>query len=128
MIPRALANEKNIDKLFENDATVSYSMPYIDHDDGSIGYEIWSSELNGSYKTPDFRNFSGNPPYMHFTLLLPLVVMKQAENALLEIELDVHNNDDIWQVFYREGEKYSLHQYKSEKERKSWQKMPSERK
>ena len=57
---RALTNEKNIEKLFENDPTVSYSMPYTDHDDGSLGYEIWSSELNGSYKTPDFKNFSGN--------------------------------------------------------------------
>ena len=46
--------------------------------------------------------------------------MKQADDSFLEMEIEVHNNDK-WQVFYREGEKYSLHQYKSEKERKSWQ-------
>ena len=121
---RALTNEKNIEKLFDNDPTVSYSLPYTDHDDGSLGYQIWSAELKGSYKTPDFRNIPGNPPYIHFTLLLPLVVMKKADNARLEMELVVHvQNNGKWQVQYREGGKYLVYTspYKQKKHWKSWQ-------
>ena len=108
---RALRNEKNIEKLFENDPTVSYSLPYTDHDDGSLGYQIWSPELKGSYKTPDFRNIPGNPPYIHFTLLLPLDVMKKADNARREMELLVHSAEQ-WQMagsVQGRGEVFSVH-------------------
>ena len=116
-LARALANEKNILELFDRKPSLTYPIPSPEN-----GFEIVSSQLDGSYKTPGFKQQNScNDAFqqIHFVLLLPLVVMGNGEGAVLDINIEVDVNEN-WQVEYRKGAKYVLYGKKHGK--KTWQK------
>ena len=116
---RSLMNEENILEIFERKPTFAYPLAYNDKDDKKSSFEIWSSKLNGSYKTPGFgENHSCNETAhsVHFVLQLPLVGMKEADDAVLDIRIETKANVG-WNVQYREGVKY----YIFSTTKKSWQ-------
>ena len=106
--------------MFENRPTVTAPLPYIDPSDKTFGYEIWSSQLNGSFQTPGFgeKNFCNETfDNVHFVLQLSLAVMEKAENdAIFNIKIKVQNTEG-WFVQYRKGAKYVVYN----KTKKSWQ-------
>ena len=109
-LARSLLNEQNILEMFEKKPTISYPMAY-NSEDNTPGFEVWSSKLSGSYRTPSFgKKWQGNYtlPNVHFALELPMVVMKKVFNDVLSIQIETASNDD-WYVQYREGVKYSVH-------------------
>ena len=120
-VARALINEFNIEKLFEKKPMFSYPMPFLGRGHTSTpGYSIWSSAMIGSYATPGFGNSSfqrRSQQNIHFILTFPLVIMNQAEDAELDIELKVENNEEAV-VQYRVGERYSM--YRTDHEKRSW--------
>ena len=109
---RALSNEKNIPQVYDdNSPTQSYPIPYFK--DNSFFYEIWSSKLNGTYKTPRFgqkSNCSESFPNIRFSLL------KADPDSVLDIEVHWHENEN-WQVEYKKGPKYAFFN----KNKKTWQ-------
>ena len=120
-LARSLLNEENILDLFETKPTYGYPLAYNEKDDKTASFEIWSSKLNGSYKTPGFGElFSCNETVqsLHFVLQLPLVVMKVADGAILDVQIELESNND-WTIQYREGVKYS--KFFTSHDRKSWQ-------
>ena len=96
-LARALANQKNILKLFENKPSVTAPLPYVDPSDNTFGYEIWSSQLKGSFHTPGFGGkISCNESFdnVHFVLQLSSAVMEKAGNdAIFDIEIKVQNHE-----------------------------------
>ena len=108
-----LVNEEAIPKL--KIQTRSYPSPYENTDRGeNPGFEIWSTELVGSYASPGFgsrMNCSRYYPSIHFTLYIPQKVkMKKGDltNATFDIEI-VALNDDSFEIEYREGDTYIFH-------------------
>ena len=75
-LTRALLNENNILKLFEDDPQYTYPLPYWNtYSSNTMGYEIWSSELSGRYETPRFGQMvacNESPDNVHFILQLSL--------------------------------------------------------
>ena len=127
-LTRALLNDENILKLFENEPRYSYPLPFWNtYSDNTLGYEIWSSELTGKYETPKFGKLvscNESPQNLHFILLLSSSVMESAEDQdVMKIEIGVEN-DDEWSVQFRKGEKYVHYggSYKSSQTQgKEWQ-------
>ena len=119
-LARDLLGKDRILELFKRKTEFSYPMTYIEREGQSPSFEIWSSKLNGSYKTPGFgkKNFCNETVKgIHFVLTLPLVVMNNAGNASFDLEIKVHNDRD-WQIQYREGPKYVS--YSEPDHHKSW--------
>ena len=120
-LTRSLLNEKNILEIFERKPTFAYPMAYNEMGEKRPSFEIWSSKLNGIYKTPGFgENYSCNETLqnIHFVLQLPLVAMKkEAGDEVLDFQIEVQSNND-WEIQYREGRKYVA--YTEGAERRSW--------
>ena len=112
-LAQRLTNKEAIPQLKAQ--TRSYPIPYENLDRGSNqGFEIWSTELTGSYTSPGFgqkRNCSTNVPNLHFTLYIPQkVVMKKGDRLNETFEVDITAlNDDEFDIEYREGDKYIFH-------------------
>ena len=124
-LARALINEGNVVELFDRKPKFSNPIPYLDNTDNTRGFEIWSSQLNGSYCTPGFgKGFDCNNTLdnIHFVLQLPLTSMEKSDGATLDIEIEVENHED-WLIQFREGGKYSLQNQVHEK--RSWQEAES---
>ena len=108
-LARSLTNKEAIDKLSAK--TRSYPTP---HDNRDFAFEIWSTELAGSYKSPGFgakRNCSTQDPDIHFTLYFPHKFganKGDLTNETLNIDI-VALNDGEFDVEYREGDKYTFH-------------------
>ena len=118
-VARKLTNEEAIPQLTAQ--TRSYPTPYENRELGdNQGFEIWSTELAGSYKSPGFeskRNCSKKYPNVHFTLYIPQNVVI---NETYNIDI-VALSDDEFEVEYREGDKYIFHgKSRSSHEVKSW--------
>ena len=117
-LARRLTNKEDIPQLMKQ--TRSYPTPYENTDRGSnMGFEIWSTELEGSYKSPGFgsrRICSGNDPNIHFTLYIPQkVAMKEEDLTGETFNIDiVALNDDEFEIEYREGGKYIFHDKSSD--------------
>ena len=119
-LARKLTNEEGIPQLKAQRR--SYPTPSENTDQGgNQGFEIWSTELAGSYTSPGFRsrrNCSKNYPNLHFTLYIPQKVVTKKEDLLnetLDIDIMTLNGDDF-EIEYREGEKYIFHG----KDQKHW--------
>ena len=104
--------------------TRSYPIPQENTDPGSTqGFEIWSTELEGSYTSPGFRSrrkCSQKHPNIIFTLYIPhKILMKKGDfvNETFEIEI-MTLNDGEFEIEYREGDKYIFHGM--DHELKSW--------
>ena len=101
-LARGLLGKDRILELFKKKPEFSYPMTYIEREGQSPGFEIWSSKLNGIYKTPGFgRKNSCNETVkgIHFILTLPLVVMKNSGNTSIHLQIEVHNDRDSSQFF-----------------------------
>ena len=115
-VARALVNDSNILDGFEDNITRTALFPYqlseIDPSDRSFGYQIWSSQLNGSFHTPGYgQNMSDNETLdkVHFVLMFPSTMSKVDEKIATDITVNVHNNEG-WLVEYRKGAEYK-HNY-----------------
>ena len=115
-----LTNEEAIPQLKAQ--IRSYPTPYENTDQGgNLGFEIWSTELEGNYASPGFglrRNCSKNEPSIHFTLYFPQKVkMKKGglNNETLTIDI-VAMNEAEFEIKYREGDPYIFHDIRFKKQ------------
>ena len=107
-VARSLLSEENILDIFESTPTSIYPMANNHFNHNTPSYEIWTSKLNGSYKTPWFgENYPCNQTIVevHFVLELPLVVQDKADDIVFEIQVNVRDNNE-WNSQYREGPRY----------------------
>ena len=107
-LARAFKNNEDILELFKDNPHTTYPMPYFDALEKTFGYEVWSSQLNGSFHTPGFgEKYSCNDSLqnVHFVLLLPKVI---AKDEILHLEIQVADLKG-WEILYRKGPKYVLH-------------------
>ena len=118
---RSLLSKENILEIFEAKPTFAYPVAYNERYDRTPTFEILSSKLNGYYKTPGFGKYGScnkTIQNVHFLLQLPLVVMKEADDAVLDIQIEIQSNND-WLIQFREGRRYIVYSEMSYK--KSWQ-------
>ena len=119
-VARLMTNEEAIPQLKAQ--TRSYPIPY-ENTNNNLAFEIWSTELGGSYTSPGFglnRNCSKIFPDIHFTLYLPQKVILETEdltNQTFDINI-MTLHDEEFEVRYRVGDKYIYHGDQSEQ--KSW--------
>ena len=114
-LARTFKSNESILELFKEKPQSTYPMPYFDISDKTFGYEVWSSQSNGSFHTPGFGNkISCNKTLqnVHFVLLLPKAI---ANNDILQIQVIKSKG---WEVQYRQGSKYVWHN--DMRERSSW--------
>ena len=117
-LARSVLNEENILEIFESKPTYAYPFAYNEKGHKKPSFEIWSSTLNGTYKTPRFgenQSCDKTVQSVHFVLQLPLVVMQEAYGAVLDFQIEIQSNDN-WVIQYREGGKYFV-----DPSSKSWQ-------
>ena len=89
-VARSLLSEENILDIFESTPTSIYPMVNNHFNHNTPSYEIWTSKLNGSYKTPWFGdNYPCNQTIVevNFVLELPLVVQDKADDIVFEIQV-----------------------------------------
>ena len=112
-IARMLTDKDAIPLLEEQSR--SYPTPDLNTDGGNNkGFEIWSTELKGSFKTPGFgsrRNYSTDHSNIHFTLYIPqkfVLEGKELANKTFDISIEAVNDED-YTIEYREGARYNFH-------------------
>ena len=116
---RSFKSNESIVEMFKDKPQTTYPMPFFDVSDKTLGYEVWSSESNGSFHTPGFGErylCNSTVKNVHFVLLLPKAVSK--DDKIFQLEVQVANNRG-WEVQYRQGSKYVWHNEGSE--RSSWE-------
>ena len=121
-LARAILDEESILELFDPKPSLSYPIPSSVNEKTFLGYEIFSSQLNGNYNSPVFgldNSCDQTFTTVRFELLLPLAVMKESKDAILELHIEANNNTD-WQVEYIKGAQYFLYK---EKGKKNWQQV-----
>ena len=110
-LARAFKSSESILELFKDTTQTTYPMPYFDKIEKTLGHEVWSSELNGSFHTPGFgEKYLCNKTLQNVQFVL-LVPKAKAKDDILHLEIQVAN-DKGWEVQYRQGSKYVL--YKSQ--------------
>ena len=109
-VAEKITNKEGIPQL--KTETRSFPLPSENTVKGrNKGFEIWSTELSGTYKTPGFgqtRNCTTDYPNILFTLYIPQKVVMEEEDLTdqtFQIEIAALNDGDF-NVEYREGDKY----------------------